>query len=62
MRIIRYDPDIKALVWNSKRYMKKGKKPRHELRLLKDKINNELVRTYPQVMRYIVILSALLCM
>lgn len=25
MRIIRYDPDIKALVWNSKRYMKKGR-------------------------------------
>lgn len=25
VRIIRYDPDIKALVWNSKRYMKKGK-------------------------------------
>lgn len=24
MRIIRYDPEIKALVWNSKRYMKKG--------------------------------------
>eukprot|EP00904_Undaria_pinnatifida_P002834 jgi/Undpi1/12551/HiC_scaffold_6.g02220.m1 len=24
MRIIRYDPDIKALVWNSKRYMKKA--------------------------------------
>lgn len=24
VRIIRYDPDIKALVWNSKRYMKKG--------------------------------------
>lgn len=27
MRIIRYDPDIKALVWNSKRYMKKGQPP-----------------------------------
>lgn len=25
MRIIRYDPEMKALVWNSKRYMKKGK-------------------------------------
>eukprot|EP00903_Cladosiphon_okamuranus_P012923 g12066.t1 len=24
MRIIRYDPEIKALVWNSKRYMKKA--------------------------------------
>ena len=24
MRIIRYDPEMKALVWNSKRYMKKG--------------------------------------
>lgn len=24
VRIIRYDPEIKALVWNSKRYMKKG--------------------------------------
>lgn len=26
MRIIRYDPEIKALVWNSKRYMKKGER------------------------------------
>lgn len=24
MRIIRYDPEIKAVVWNTKRYMKKG--------------------------------------
>lgn len=28
MRIIRYDPEMKALVWNSKRYMKKGEKKR----------------------------------
>lgn len=27
VRIIRYDPEIKALVWNSKRYMKKGNVP-----------------------------------